>query len=140
MNKSKKMKEALSLVESKTYEISEALDLVQKLPKAKFDESVELHVKLGVDSKQADQQVRGTIVLPNGTGKAKKVLVLAKAEKAEAAEKAGADYVGDDDMIQKISSGNWLDFDVIVATPDMMAQVGKLGQILFPTKLFSGNQ
>ena len=135
MNKSKKMKEALSLVESKTYEISEALDLVQKLPKAKFDESVELHVKLGVDSKQADQQVRGTIVLPNGTGKAKKVLVLAKAEKAEAAEKAGADYVGDDDMIQKISSGNWLDFDVIVATPDMMPSLGRIAKILGPKGL-----
>lgn len=135
MDKTKKMKEALKLVESKEYEISEALNLIQKLPKAKFDESVELHVKLGVDSKQADQQVRGTVVLPNGTGKSKKVLVLAKGDKAEAAMSAGADFVGDDDMIAKISSENWLGFDVVVATPDMMPALGKVAKVLGPKGL-----
>lgn len=135
MNKSKRMKEAANLVEARAYTIDEALELVEKLPKAKFDESVELHVKLGVDSKQADQQVRGTIVLPHGTGKTKKVLVLARGEKATAAEVAGADYVGDDDMIAKIASENWLDFDTVVATPDMMPALGRIAKILGPKGL-----
>ena len=134
MKISKKMAEANKLVESKLYDINEALDLIEKLPKAKFDESVELHVKLGVDSKQADQQVRGTVVLPNGTGKSKTVLVLAKSEKAEVAKAAGADYVGDDDMIAKIATG-WLDFDAVVATPDMMPQLGRVAKILGPKGL-----
>lgn len=133
---SKRMNEAAKLVDkSKSYDISEALDLALKMPKAKFDETVEVHVKLGVDSKQADQQVRGVIVLPHGTGKSKKVLVLAKGEKAEAAKAAGADFVGDDDMIQKIQSENWLDFDTVVATPDMMASLGKVAKILGPKGL-----
>lgn len=135
MNKSKRMKEAANLVEARAYTIDEALELVEKLPKAKFDESVELHVKLGVDSKQADQQVRGTIVLPHGTGKSKKVLVLARGEKATAAEAAGADFVGDDDMIAKIASENWLDFDTVVATPDMMPALGRIAKILGPKGL-----
>ena len=135
MKSSKRMNEAKSQVEAKQYEIDEALELMAKLPKAKFDESVELHVKLGVDSKQADQQVRGTIVLPNGTGKSKKVLVIAKSEKAAAAEAAGADYVGDDDMIAKIANEGWLDFDAIVATPDMMPALGRVAKILGPKGL-----
>lgn len=133
---SKRMNEAAKLVDkTKLYDISEALEVALKMPKAKFDETVEVHIKLGVDSKQADQQVRGVIVLPHGTGKSKKVLVLAKGEKAEAAKTAGADFVGDDDMIQKIQSENWLDFDVVVATPDMMASLGKVAKILGPKGL-----
>ena len=135
MNKSKRMTEARAQVEAKLYEIDEALELIEKLPKAKFDESIEMHVKLGVDSKQADQQVRGTVVLPNGTGKSKKVLVLAKSEKAAAAEAAGADYVGDDDMIAKIANEGWLDFDAVVATPDMMPALGRIAKILGPKGL-----
>ena len=134
MNTSKRMKEAKAQVEARLYEVDEALELIAKLPKAKFDESIEMHVKLGVDSKQADQQVRGTVVLPTGTGKSKKVLVLAKSEKAAAAEAAGADYVGDDDMIAKISGG-WLDFDAVVATPDMMPALGRIAKILGPKGL-----
>ena len=129
------MNEAKAQVESRVYDIEEALELMAKLPKAKFDESVELHVKLGVDSKQADQQVRGTIVLPHGTGKSKKVLVLAKGDKAAAAEAAGADYVGDDDMIAKIANEGWLDFDAVVATPDMMPTLGRVAKILGPKGL-----
>ena len=105
------------------------------MPKAKFDETLEMHIKLGVDSKQADQQVRGVMVLPNGTGKDKKVLVIAKGEKADQAKEAGADFVGDMDMIQKIQSENWFDFDVIVATPDMMASLGRIAKILGPKGL-----
>ncbi len=135
MKNSKRMNEAKAQVESRVYDIEEALELMAKLPKAKFDESVELHVKLGVDSKQADQQVRGTIVLPHGTGKSKKVLVLAKGDKAAAAEAAGADYVGDDDMIAKIANEGWLDFDAIVATPDMMPALGRVAKILGPKGL-----
>ncbi len=135
MNKSKRMKEAANLVEDRVYTIDEAVELIEKLPKAKFDESVELHVKLGVDSKQADQQVRGTIVLPHGTGKSKKVLVLARGDKAAAAEAAGADFVGDDDMIAKIAGENWLGFDVVVATPDMMPALGRIAKILGPKGL-----
>lgn len=133
---SKRMNEAAKLVDkTKLYDISEALEVALKMPKAKFDETVEVHIKLGVDSKQADQQVRGVIVLPHGTGKSKKVLVLAKGDKAEAAKAAGADFVGDDDMIQKIQTENWLDFDVVVATPDMMASLGKVAKILGPKGL-----
>ena len=136
MKRSKKYNEASKLIEkSKVYEIDEALELINKLPKAKFDESVELHVKLGVDSKQADQQVRGTVVLPNGTGKTKKVLVLAKGDKATAAEEAGADYVGEEDMVAKIVSEGWLDFDAVVATPDMMPVLGRAAKILGPKGL-----
>lgn len=133
---SKRMKEAANLVESgKLYDSKEAIELALKMPKAKFDETLEMHVKLGVDGKQADQQVRGVMVLPNGTGKTKKVLVLAKGEKAEQAKAAGADYVGDADMIQKIQSENWFDYDVIVATPDMMASLGRIAKILGPKGL-----
>ena len=135
MKNSKRMNEAKAQVESRVYDIEEALELMAKLPKAKFDESVELHVKLGVDSKQADQQVRGTIVLPHGTGKSKKVLVLAKGDKAAAAEAAGADYVGDDDMIAKIAGEGWLDFDAVVTTPDMMPALGRVAKILGPKGL-----
>ena len=133
---SKRMSEAAKLLEKgKLYDLSQAMDLALKMPKAKFDETVEMHIKLGVDSKQADQQVRGVIVLPNGTGKSKKVLVLAKGDKAEAAKAAGADFVGDDDMIQKIQSENWFGFDVVVATPDMMASLGRIAKLLGPKGL-----
>lgn len=132
----KRYAESVKLVEKdKEYEIKEALDLVEKMPKAKFDETVELHVKLGVDSKHADQQVRGTVVLPNGTGKTQKVLVFAKGPKAEEAEKAGADFVGAEELIPKIQNENWFDYDVVVATPDMMGVVGRLGRVLGPKGL-----
>lgn len=133
---SKRMKEAAKLVEpGKLYDLTEALELLQKMPKVKFDETVEMHIKLGVDSKQADQQVRGVVVLPNGTGRTKKVLVLAKGERAEQAKAAGADFVGDDDMIQKIQAENWFGFDVIIATPDMMPALGKVAKVLGPKGL-----
>lgn len=133
---SKRMQEAAKLVEpGKLYDTKEAIELALKMPKAKFDETLEMHIKLGVDSKQADQQVRGVMVLPNGTGKSKKVLVLAKGEKANQAREAGADFVGDDDMIEKIQKENWFEYDVIVATPDMMASLGKIARILGPKGL-----
>ena len=133
---SKKYDESLKLVEKdKEYDIKEALDLIEKMPKAKFDETVELHVKLGVDSKHADQQVRGTVVLPNGTGKSLKVLVFAKGDKAKEAEAAGADYVGAEELVPKIEKENWFDYDVIVATPDMMGVIGRLGKVLGPKGL-----
>ena len=133
---SKRMVEANKLVEpGKMYDVAEAIDLALKMPKAKFDETLEMHIRLGVDGKQADQQVRGVVVLPNGTGKTKKVLVLARGDKAKEAEAAGADFVGDDDMIQKIQSENWFGFDVVVATPDMMASLGKIARILGPKGL-----
>ena len=133
---SKRMVEANKLVEpGKMYDVAEAIDLALKMPKAKFDETLEMHIRLGVDGKQADQQVRGVVVLPNGTGKTKKVLVLAKGDKAKEAEAAGADFVGDDDMIQKIQSENWFGFDVVGATPDMMASLGKIARILGPKGL-----
>ena len=133
---SKRMDEANKLVEAgKLYDSKEAIELALKMPKAKFDETVEMHIKLGVDSKQADQQVRGVIGLPNGTGKSKKVLVLARGEKADAAREAGADFVGDDDMIEKIQRENWFGFDVVVATPDMMASLGKIARLLGPKGL-----
>ena len=109
------------------YEVTEAMELVIKTATAKFDETVELHVKLGVDSRHADQQVRGAIVLPHGTGKTARVLVFAKGDKADEARAAGADFVGDMDMVEKIQKENWFDFDVVVATPDMMGVVGRLG-------------
>ena len=133
---SKRMNEAAKLVEAgKLYDAKEAIELALKMPKAKFDETLEVHIKLGVDSKQADQQVRGVMVLPNGTGKSKKVLVLAKGEKATQAKEAGADFVGDDDMIEKIQKENWFEYDVIFATPDMMASLGKIARILGPKGL-----
>ena len=131
----KKYQEACKLVEAgKLYTAAEAMDLVKKTATAKFDESIELHVRLGVDPKYPDQQVRGAIVLPNGTGKTKRVLVFAKGEKVKEAEAAGADFVGSDEIVQKIQGG-WLDFNVAVATPDMMGTVGRLGKILGPRGL-----
>ena len=136
MKKSKRYVESAKLVDSnKEYEIKEALEVIEKMPKTKFDETVELHVRLGVDSKHADQQVRGTVVLPNGTGKTQRVLVFAKGPKAEEAEKAGADFVGAEELIPKIQNDNWFDYDVIVATPDMMGVVGRLGKVLGPKGL-----
>ena len=136
MKKGKKYQEAAKLVEkSKLYDSQEALALVCKTATAKFDETVELHVKLGVDSRHADQQVRGAVVLPNGTGKNVKVLVFARDDKAEAAKAAGADYVGAEDMAQKIQTENWFDFDVVIASPDMMGVVGRIGRVLGPKGL-----
>ena len=133
---SKRYAESVKLVEAnKEYDIKEALDVIEKMPKTKFDQTVELHVKLGVDSKHADQQVRGTVVLPNGTGKTQKVLVFAKGPKAEEAEKAGADFVGAEELIPKIQNENWFDYDVVVATPDRMGVVGRLGKVLGPKGL-----
>ena len=120
---------------SKLYDASEALGLVVETAKAKFDETIELHVRLGVDPRQADQQVRGVLVLPNGTGKTKRVLVIAKGERADIAQQAGADYVGAEEMIQKIQTENWFDFDVVITTPDMMGVVGRIGKVLGPKGL-----
>ena len=132
----KRYAEIAKLVDrAKMYDSAEAVSVLKQTAKAKFDETVELHIKLGVDGRHADQQVRGAIVLPNGTGKSKKVLVVAKGEKAEEAKAAGADFVGAEDMIQKIQSENWFDFDVLVATPDMMGLVGRLGRVLGPKGL-----
>ncbi len=128
--------ESMKLFDRATYyDADEAIELVQKTSKAKFDETVELAVRLGVDPRHADQQVRGTVVLPHGTGKTKKVLVIAKGDKLKEAEEAGADFFGGDDMINKIQTENWLDFDVMVATPDMMGVVGKIGRLLGPKGL-----
>ena len=136
MKRGKRYQEAEKLVDrKKLYDAKEALDIIEKMPKPKFDETVELHVKLGVDSKQADQQVRGTTVLPNGTGKTLRVLVFAKGPKAEEAKKAGADFVGAEELIPKIQNENWFEYDVIVATPDMMGQLGRLGRVLGPKGL-----
>ena len=135
MKHGKKYVDNAKLVDRTTfYEVSEALDLVVKTGKAKFDETVELHVKLGVDSRHADQQVRGAVVLPNGTGKNLRVLVFAKGDKVQAALDAGADYAGSDDLVAKISGG-WMDFDVVIASPDMMGVVGRLGKVLGPRGL-----
>ncbi len=134
--KGKKYQDSAKLVDKATfYEVNDALGLVVQTAKAKFDETVEVHVKLGVDGRHADQQVRGAIVLPHGTGKSKKVLVFAKGDKAKEAEAAGADYVGADELAQRIQKENWFDFDVVVATPDMMGVVGRLGKVLGPKGL-----
>ena len=136
MKKGKRYLEAAKLVDpAKLYESKEAFEVIENMPKPKFDETVELHVKLGVDSKHADQQVRGTVVLPNGTGKSLKVLVFAKGDKAKEAEAAGADFVGAEELIPKIEKENWFDYDVIVATPDMMGIIGRLGKVLGPKGL-----
>ena len=136
MKHGKKYVAGAQLIEAgKQYDPAEALDLVVKTASAKFDETIELHVKLGVDSRHADQQVRGAIVLPHGTGKTVRVLVFAKGDKAEAARAAGADFVGDMDLVEKIQKENWFDFDVVVASPDMMGLVGRLGKVLGPKGL-----
>ena len=136
MKKGKRYLEAAKLVDpAKLYESKEAFEVIEKMPKPKFDETVELHVKLGVDSKHADQQVRGTVVLPHGTGKTLRVLVFAKGDKAKEAEAAGADFVGAEELIPKIEKENWFDYDVIVATPDMMGIIGRLGKVLGPKGL-----
>ena len=132
----KKYQESAKLVDrSNLYDVNEALDLVTKTAKANFDETVELAVRLGVDPRHADQQVRGTVVLPNGTGKEVKVLVLAKGDKIKEAEAAGADFAGGEELVEKIQNENWFGFDVIIATPDMMGVVGKIGRVLGPKGL-----
>lgn len=136
MKKGKRYTAAASLVDrSMSYEPAEAIALVQQTAKAKFDESVELHIRLGVDSRHADQQVRGAVVLPHGTGRTKRVLVFAKGPKADEATAAGADFVGGDELVAKITGENWFDYDVVVATPDMMGVVGRLGKVLGPKGL-----
>ena len=136
MKHGKKYVDGAKLIDrSKLYDVNEALDLCVKTGTAKFDETVEVHVKLGVDSRHADQQVRGAIVLPHGTGKTQRVLVFAKAAKADEAKAAGADYVGEMDLVEKIQKENWMDFDVLITTPDMMGLVGRLGKILGPRGL-----
>ena len=136
MFRGKNYKESAKLIDKQTlYDPTEAFDLVVKASKAKFDETVELHVKLGVDSRHADQQVRGAIVLPHGTGKSRKVLVFCKEERQQEALDAGADYVGAQDMVQKIQTENFFDYDVVIATPDMMGVVGRLGKVLGPKGL-----
>ncbi len=131
----KKYQAAAKQVEQRKYKLEEAVPLLQKIKYAKFDETVELHLRLGVDPKHADQMVRGTVVLPNGLGTSKRVLVIASGEKVTEAEKAGADFSGGEEMVHKIQQENWLDFDAVVATPDMMRHVGKLGKILGPRGL-----
>jgi large subunit ribosomal protein L1 len=136
MKRGKRYQELRKLVtKGELYDINEAIDLVQKTANAKFDETVELHIKLGVDSRHADQQVRGAVVLPHGTGKNVRVLVFAKGPKADEATNAGADYVGAEDLVAKITGENWFDFDVVVATPDMMGVVGRIGRVLGPKGL-----
>lgn len=136
MKRGKRYQESVKLLEkSRLYDPAEALDLAVKTAKAKFDETVEAHIRLGVDSRHADQQVRGAVVLPHGTGKTARVLVFAKGDKATEAEQAGADFVGAEELIPKIQNDNWFEYDVIVATPDMMGVVGRLGKILGPKGL-----
>ncbi len=136
MKRGKKYIEKAKLVEAgKLYDSADAVELVTQLSTAKFDETVEAHIRLGVDSRHADQQVRGAVILPHGTGKTTKILVFAKGEKADEALAAGADYVGAEEFVAKIQNDNWLDFDVIVATPDMMAVIGRLARILGPKGL-----
>ena len=136
MFRGKNYKESAKLIDKQAqYEPQVAFELITKTAKAKFDETVELHVKLGVDSRHADQQVRGAIVLPHGTGKVPRVLVFAKGDKADAAKAAGADYVGEADLAQKIQQENWFEFDVVIASPDMMSVVGRLGKVLGPKGL-----
>ncbi len=134
--RSKNYKEVVEKVDrTKLYDTTEATKLIAETSRAKFDETIEVHIRLGVDGRHADQQVRGAMVLPNGTGKSKKVLVFAKGPKVAEAEAAGADYVGAEDMAQKIQTQNWFDFDAVIATPDMMGVVGKLGRVLGPKGL-----
>jgi len=136
LKRGKNYKEKYKMIDrTNLYDITEAVELSQKIATAKFDESMEAHIRLGVDSRHADQQVRGAIVLPHGTGKSVKVLVFAKGDKAQEAEAAGADYVGAEEFIDKITKDNWFDFDVVVATPDMMGVVGRLGRVLGPKGL-----
>lgn len=132
----KKYQDSLKLVDrSKLYDVNEAIELVQKTAVANFDETIELAVRLGVDPRHADQQVRGTVVLPHGTGRTERILVFAKGEKAKEAEEAGADYVGGEELMKKIQDENWFEFDVVVATPDMMGVVGRIGRVLGPKGL-----
>ena len=132
----KKYVDSVKLIEkNRAYDPAEALDLVCQTSKAKFDETIEIHVRLGVDSRHADQQVRGAVVLPNGTGKTVRTLVFAKGDKADAAKAAGADYVGELDLVDKITKENWFEFDVVIASPDMMGVVGRLGKVLGPKGL-----
>lgn len=136
MKHGKKYNESVKLIEKdKLYDSAEALDIAVKTGSAKFDETVEIHVRLGVDSRHADQQVRGAVVLPNGTGKQTRVLVICKGDAAKAAEEAGADYVGAEDMVTKIQNENWMDFDVVIAAPDCMGLIGRLGKVLGPRGL-----
>ena len=136
MKHGKKYNNSVKLIEEgKFYDVAEAVEIAVKTGTAKFDETVEVHVRLGVDSRHADQQVRGAVVLPNGTGKTVRTLVLAKGDKADAAKEAGADFVGAEEMVAKIQNENWLDFDVVIATPDMMGIVGRLGKVLGPRGL-----
>ena len=136
MFKGKKYKASAELIDrSKAYDPAEAVKLVCETSKAKFDETVELHVRLGVDSRHADQQVRGAVVLPNGTGKTVRTLVFAKGDRAKEAAEAGADYVGEADLVEKITKENWFEFDVVIATPDMMGTIGRLGKVLGPKGL-----
>ena len=136
MKHGKKYNESAKLIEKgKLYDVEEAVDVAVKTGTAKFDETVEIHVRLGVDSRHADQQVRGAVVLPNGTGKTVRTLVFAKGDNAKAAEEAGSDYVGAEELVAKIQNENWLDFDVVIATPDMMGTVGRLGKVLGPRGL-----
>ena len=136
MFKGKKYKDSIALIEkTKLYDSAEAMGLVCQTAKAKFDETVEVHVRLGVDSRHADQQVRGAIVLPHGTGKTVRTLVFARGDKAKAAEEAGADYVGAEEFVTKIQTENWFEFDVVIATPDMMGVIGRLGKVLGPKGL-----
>ena len=136
MFKGKKYQDSAKLIEkARLYDADEAIALVCQTSKAKFDETIELHIRLGVDSRYADQQVRGAVVLPNGTGKTVRTLVFAKGDKAEAAKAAGADYVGAEDMVAKITPENWFDFDVVIASPDMMGVIGRLGKVLGPKGL-----
>ena len=133
MKHGKKYNDSAKLIETgKFYDVNEAVELAVKTGTAKFDETVEIHVRLGVDSRHADQQVRGAVVLPNGTGKTVRTLVIAKGDNAKAAEEAGSDFVGAEEMIAKIQNENWLDYDVVIATPDMMGLVGRLGKVLGP--------
>ncbi len=136
MFKGKKYKDSIALIEkTKLYDTAEAMALVCQTAKAKFDETIEVHIRLGVDSRHADQQVRGAIVLPHGTGKTVRTLVFARGDKAKAAEEAGADYVGAEEFVTKIQSENWFEFDVVIATPDMMGVIGRLGKVLGPKGL-----
>ncbi len=136
MFKGKKYVDSQKLIEkSKVYDPAEALDLVCQTSKAKFDETIEVHFRMGLDGRHADQQIRGAVVLPNGTGKTVRVLVFAKGDRANEAREAGADYVGDVDLVEKIQKENWFDFDVVIATPDMMGTIGRLGRVLGPKGL-----